>query len=457
MKVDDVVIGSGQAGPFLAQRLAAAGRTVAIVEREHFGGTCVNTGCTPTKTMIASAEAAHRVRESARFGVHVSGDVRVSLAEVKARADKIVMKSRTGIENMLAAEKNCTIVRGSARFVSSHSIEVNGETVEGERFFINVGARPAVPKLAGVDKTPFLTNRELLALTELPEHLIVIGGGYIGLEFAQMFRRFGSRVTVVEMGPRLAAHEDPDFSDALAELFRNEDIALRLDAECIALARANGGVQVRVDCTEGEPELAGSHVLLATGRVPNTDSLNLSAAGVAMDKRGYITVNDTLETNVPNIWALGDCNGRGAFTHTSYNDFEIVAANLLDGEHRRVSDRIQAHALYTDPPLGQVGMSETEVRKSGRKALIATRAMTRVGRAVEKGESFGFMKVLVDAETKMILGAAILGVGGDEAVHSFLDIMYARAPYTTLQHAVHIHPTVTELVPTLLGDLKPLS
>ncbi|SEG36941.1 Pyruvate/2-oxoglutarate dehydrogenase complex, dihydrolipoamide dehydrogenase (E3) component [Bryocella elongata] len=460
-RFDDIVVGSGQAGPFLAVRLANAGRRVAIVERKFFGGTCVNVGCTPTKTMIASAETAHRVRESVRWGVHHAGEVTVSMPEVQLRTQKVVMSSRNGIEKMLRSTPNITVFKGTAHFTSPTTLNVKGEDtaeIEGERIFLNVGTRAAVPDLKGVHDVPFLTNTTLLAMQEVPDHLVVVGGGYIGLEFAQMFRRFGSKVTVVEMGPRLAAHEDPDVTDALIELFTQEDIGLRLNAECIAMAPgAKGGVQVHVNCNEGEPAVQGSHVLLAVGRTPNTQDLGLEAAGVIVDDRGYTPVNDELQTNVPHIYALGDCNKRGAFTHTSYNDFEIVADNLIDGAKRRVTDRIQAHALYTDPPVAQVGMTEVEVKKSGRNALVGRRAMTRVGRAVEKGESFGFMKILADADSKEILGATIFGVGGDEAIHAIVDLMYAKAPYTTLQHAVHIHPTVAELLPTVAGDLKPLT
>jgi len=310
--------------------------------------------------------------------------------------------------------------------------------------------------MPGVDQVPFLTNSTMLDLNVLPRHLIIIGGSYVGLEFAQMYRRFGSEVTVVEMKSRLVQREDPDIADAVREILESEGIHLRLDAECIGFAPQGNDIRVRVNCVEGEPEILGSHVLLAVGRTPNTDDLGLERAGVAVDSQGYVTVDDQLHTNVPGIWALGDCNGRGAFTHTSYNDFEIVAANLLDSDPRRVSDRITAHALYIDPPLAQIGMTETEVRKSGKAALIGIRPMTRIGRAIEKGETKGFMKVLVDTETKKILGAAILGVGGDEAIHCILDVMYANAPFTTLQRAVHIHPTISELIPTVLGDLKPL-
>lgn len=457
---DDLIVGSGQAGPFLAVRLAQAGRRVALVERKFFGGTCVNAGCTPTKTMIASAETAHRARHAADWGVDSPGPVTVSMDRVHERARAIVMKSRNGIEQMLRSEPNCSVFRGTAKFTSPHTMQVTGEDnveLSAERIFLNVGARPHVPDLPGVGDVPFLTSTSLLALPELPEHLVIVGGGYIGLEFAQMYRRFGSRVTVIEMGSRLASREDEDISTALAALFAQEDIAVRLDAECIALEPAAGGVTLHVNCRQDEPAVHGSHVLLAVGRTPNTQDLGLEAAGLTPDKRGFLSVNDELQTAVPHIWALGDCNGCGAFTHTSYNDFEIVADNLLAGASRRVSDRIPCHALFTDPPVAQVGMSETEVRRSGRPALIARRDMTRVSRAVEKGESFGFMKLLVDAETRHILGATIFGVGGDEAIHAVLATMYARAPYTALQHAMHIHPTVAELLPTIAGDLKPLT
>lgn len=456
-KFDDVIIGAGQAGPSLASRLAKAGRKIAFVERKLFGGTCVNTGCTPTKTMIASAEVAQRARDGARFGVHVAGEVRVSLKEVNARADAIVAKSRDGLESMLTSLENCTVFRGTASFVSPHRLRIGDQEIEAERVFLNVGGRAVVPRLPGIDQVKVLTSSDMLHLEDVPQHLVVVGGGYIGLEFAQMFRRFGSEVTVVEMGPRLASHEDEDVSAMLADLMRKEGVAVRLEAECIALSSDGHGVRVHVSCTDGDPETPGSHVLVATGRRPNTDDLNLQAAGVAVDQKGYVIVDDSLRTSAAHIWALGDCNGRGAFTHTAYNDYEIVAANVLDGEERRVSDRIQCHALYTDPPLAQMGMTEREARASGKKILIGKREMTRVSRALEKGESFGAMKVLVDADSKLILGASILGTGGDEVIHCILDVMYAKAPYTVLQRAVHIHPTVSELVPTMLGDLKPLA
>ena len=453
---DSIIIGAGQAGPSLAGRLTQSGQNIAFIERSLFGGTCVNTGCIPTKTLVASAYAAHMARRAADFGVHIEGAIKIDMKAVKARKESILARSRDGIENWLRHMENCTVFHEQARFLSSYEVQAGSETITAKQIFINVGGRAHVPKMPGIGQITYLTNTSILNLEELPEHLVVVGGSYIGLEFAQMFRRFGSEVTVVEMGSRLVQHEDEDVSAAIKEILEAEGIHLRLNAECIAFEAADKGAYVHVSCDDGEPKVHGSHVLLAVGRIPNTDDLGLQAAGIVTDERGYIVVDDQLRTNVEGIWAMGDCNGRGGFTHTSYNDFEIVAANLLDNDPRRVSDRIHAHALYTDPPLGQVGMTETQVRQSGKPALIGTRPMTKVGRAVEKGETQGFMKVLVDAESKKILGASILGTGGDEAIHCILDVMYSGRPYTTIQRAMHIHPTVSELIPTVFGDLKPL-
>ena len=451
---DSIIIGSGQAGPFLAARLAAAGRSVALVERKFLGGTCVNTGCTPTKAMVASAKVAHQTREAAQFGVHIEGHLHVSLTEVKSRADKIVRNSRESLRKMLA-NAGCAVIHGHARFISAHEVQVGEETVRGEEIFINVGLRAAIPKLPGLQDVSYWTNSSLLQRTELPSHLIVVGGGAVGVEFAQMFRRFGSDVTLVEMKRRLVHREDMAGSELVAELLQQEGVQLRLSAECVSFSKNPDGVCVHLGCKEGATEVRGSHVLLAMGRTPNTDDLGLEAAGVKIDSAGYIPVDEQLRTNVPYIWALGDCNRRGGFTHTAYNDFEIVAANLLNGGDRRVSHRIPARALYTDPPLAQVGMTEEEARATGRNLLIATRPMASVSRAIEKGETFGLMKAIVDAHTQRILGAMIFGVGGDEAIHSIVDIMYADKPYTTITNAVHIHPTVAELIPTLLGSLQP--
>ncbi|MDH6232542.1 pyruvate/2-oxoglutarate dehydrogenase complex dihydrolipoamide dehydrogenase (E3) component [Mesorhizobium soli] len=456
-RFDAIIIGTGQAGPPLAGRLTAAGMSVAIIERKLIGGTCVNTGCTPTKTLVASAYAAHLARRAADYGVTLGDPVGVDMKAVKARKDAVSGNARRGLENWLKGMERCTVYEDHATFISPHEVRVGDETLVSDRIFINVGGRANVPDMPGVNQVKHLTNTTILDLDILPRHLVVIGGSYVGLEFAQMYRRFGSEVTVVEMSERLVHREDEDVSDAIRDILENEGIAIRCKAECISFAPRGEDIAVGVDCLEGEPEIIGSHVLLAVGRHPNTDDLGLEAAGVATDKRGYITVDDQLRTNVPGIWALGDCNGRGAFTHTSYNDFEIVAANLLDNDPRKVSDRIVAYALYIDPPLGRVGMTEADARKSGRRVLVGERPMTRVSRAVEKGETQGFMKALVDADSKEILGASILGTGGDEAIHCILDVMYAKAPYTTIQRAVHIHPTVSELIPTILGELKPLA
>ena len=453
-RYDAIIIGTGQAGPSLAERLAKTGMHVAVIERGHFGGTCVNNGCTPTKTLIASAYVARLAKRAVEYGVEV-GPVRVDMARVKARKDAVVESSRTSLEKWLRGLANVSVYRGEARFVKAHTVTVGADTLTAERIFINVGARPYVPDLPGVRQVPYLTNESMMDVDYLPEHLLVIGGSYVGLEFGQMYRRFGSRVTVIEMGPRLIGREDPEVSHAIRDILVAEDIAIRLDAMCIALESAPGGVQVRVECTEGPTRETGTHVLLAVGRVPNTDELGLREAGIETDDRGYIKVDDTLNTSVPNVYALGDCNGHGGFTHPAYNDYEIVADNLLSGAHRKLSDRIPIYGLFTDPPLGRLGRTEAEARRDGFNILIGRMPMTDVSRAREKGETQGLMKVLVDASTKQILGAAILGTGGDEAVQSLVDAMYAHLPCTVVQHGVRIHPTVSELIPTLLGELAP--
>ena len=455
-RFDAIIIGTGQAGPPLAARLSKAGMKVAVVERSLFGGTCVNTGCIPTKTLVASAYAANLARRAAEYGIG-TGTVSVDMKRVKARKDEIAGRSKLNVEKWMRGLGNGTVYLGHARFESPRTVRVGDELLEAEKIFINVGGRALVPPMPGLDQISYLTNSSMMDVDFLPEHLIVIGGSYVGLEFAQMYRRFGSNVTVVEKGPRLIAREDEDVSRAVQEIFEAEGIQIRTRAECMAVRREGGGVAVGLDCAEASREVAGSHLLLAVGRVPNTGDLGLEKAGVETDKAGYIKVDDQLRTNVTGIWALGDCNGKGAFTHTAYNDYEIVAANLLDNDPRKVSDRILTYALFVDPPLGRAGMTEADVKKSGRKALLATRPMTRVGRAIEKGETQGFMKVVVDAETKQILGAAILGVTGDEVIHTLLDVMVAKAPYTTVSRAMHIHPTVSELLPTLLQDLKPIA
>jgi pyruvate/2-oxoglutarate dehydrogenase complex dihydrolipoamide dehydrogenase (E3) component len=452
---DAIIIGTGQAGPPLAKRLSEAGMSVAIAERHLFGGTCVNTGCIPTKAMVASAYAARMARRAGEYGVAVPGGITVDMRAVKARKDGISARSRLGVEKMLRGLKRCSVHNGHARFRSAHEVEIGDTVLRAERIFVNVGGRASVPSVPGVDRVPYLTNSSMMDLDAAPEHLVIVGGSYVGLEFGQMFHRFGSAVTIIEMAPRLLQREDDEVSASIHEVLTSEGIAVRLNARCIRLAGAQGRVEVEVDCAEGRPAVEGSHLLLAAGRRPNTEDLGLDAAGVARDERGYIVVDDQLQTNVPGIWALGDCNGKGAFTHTAYNDFEIVAANLLDGGSRRVSDRIPAYALYIDPPLGRAGLTESEARRRGHSVLVGRRPMSRVGRAVEKGETAGVMKIVVDAKSEEILGAAVFGTGGDEVIHGVLDAMYARAPYPVLQRAMHIHPTVSEYVPTLLGELSP--
>jgi pyruvate/2-oxoglutarate dehydrogenase complex dihydrolipoamide dehydrogenase (E3) component len=455
-RYDAIVIGTGQAGPALAVRFAKAGRSIAIIERKRFGGTCVNNGCIPTKTLIASARAAHVARKADTWGVVVPAGMRVDMPAVKARKDGVVKASSDGVAKWLKGTSGVTVVEGHARFEGPHRVGVGGRQLEAPQIFVNVGGRAAVPPIEGVDNVDHLDNASMMEIDSLPRHLVVIGGSYVGLEFAQMYRRFGSQVTVVEMAPALIAREDAEVSAAVKEILEAEGITVRVAAKCVAVRPHPDGIAVGIDCDTEPKEVVGSHLLLATGRRPNTDDLGCDRAGIALDERGYIKVDDSLRTNVDGIYALGDVNGRGAFTHTAYNDYEIVAANLLDGEQRRVSDRIPTYALFIDPPLGRAGMTEREVREKRIDALVATMPMTRVGRAKERGETKGFMKVLVDAGTKHLLGAALLGIEGDEVIHSLLDVMYARAPYTVITHAVHIHPTVTELVPTLLEQLQPL-
>lgn len=452
---DAIIIGAGQSGPSLAVRLARSGLKTLLVEREHLGGTCVNDGCIPTKTLVASARTAHVARRAAEYGV-TTGPVTVDMKAVKARKDKLVEASKTGLADWIGATANLTLVWGEARFTGPRRIAVAGQEYEAARVFLNVGARPVVPDWPGIGQTPYLTNTSIMDLDVVPEHLIIAGGSYIGLEFAQMYRRFGARVTVLEQGERIIAREDEDVSRTIAEILKGEGIEILTRVAGIAVGPHGAGVRVELTSGGQPAELTGSHLLVAVGRRPNTDGLGLDLAGVAVDARGYITVDDDLRTSAEGVWATGDVNGRGGFTHTSYNDFEIVAANLLDGDARRVSDRLPAYALFVDPPLGRVGMTEAQAKAAGHKVLRGLMPMSRVGRAKERGETQGFMKILVDADSKLILGAAMLCIEGDEIVHSVLDVMAAKAPYTVIQRGVHIHPTVSELIPTLLGDLKPL-
>ena len=455
-KYDAIIIGTGQSGPALAARLSKEGFEAAIIERKLFGGTCVNVGCIPTKTLVASARAAYVARRGSEFGVMIDGDIVVDMKRVKARKDGVVKQSNQGVTNWMKNTPNLAVYEGHARFESPNSVSVDGELLQAEKIFINVGGRALAPPMPGLDEVDYLTNSSMMEVDFLPEHLLIVGGSYIGLEFAQIYRRFGSRVTVFDRNERLIKREDEDISDAIKETLEGEGIEIRLNAECMSVQKRDRGMAIDVACDQGAPEVVGSDLLMAVGRRPNTDDLGLEKAGIDTDKRGFIVVDDELRTSVEGVWAIGDVNGRGAFTHTSYNDYEIVAANLFDHDARRVNDRILCYGLFVDPPLGRVGLTEAQARESGREVLMGKMLMTRVGRARERSETQGFMKVLVDAKTKRILGAAIFGIGGDEIIHSILDLMYADAPYTVMQRAVHIHPTVTELLPTMLGGLKPL-
>ena len=456
IRFDALIIGTGQAGPSLAARLSGAGMKVAVVEKDKFGGTCVNNGCTPTKAMVASAYAAHVARRARDYGVRVEGEPQVDMKRVKARKDQIVQNTTNGIEKWMEGLKGAKVYRGHARFIGKNTIQVASDQLAADKIFINVGGRPLVPKMPGIDTVPYLTNETMMDLDFIPEHLLVIGGSYVGLEFAQIMRRFGSRVTVVEMIPRLVGREDEDVSLEIQRFLADEGVGLRLDAKCISLQKESDGLSVGLDCKEGAPRERGTHLLLAVGRVPNTADLGLEVAGIATDQRGYIEVDEGLRTSNPQVWALGDCNGKGAFTHTAYNDYEIVADNLLSNAGRKVTDRIPAYALYTDPPLGRVGLSEKEIKEKGIKALVGKRPMSMVARAVEKGETNGFLKIHVEQGSQRILGAALLGTGADESVHSLLDAVYSGMRYSEFQRHVRIHPTVSELLPTVLEDLSPL-
>ncbi len=451
---DAIVIGTGQAGPSLAARCASEGLKTAVIEKHKFGGTCVNTGCTPTKAMVASARAAYVARRGNEFGVEINGDIQVNLKKVKARKDKLIHNSTKGVESWLRETKNLTVIEGHARFTDNHTIQVGNRLLTANKIIINTGARAFVPP--AFREVDYMTNAEILELEEVPEHLIIIGGSYIGLEFGQMFRRFGSNVTIIEQGEEIIGREDPSTSKTVRNILEQEGVMFRLNSKCISATQSGKEITVNVDCTRGPSQITGSHLLVATGRRPNSDDLGLEFTDIQTDERGYIKTNDVLQTSLNGVWALGDVNGKGAFTHTAYNDFEIVAANLFDNDHRKVSDRILNYALYTDPPLSHIGMYEHEARKSDKNVLIGYREMSRIARAKERSETKGFIKILVDTDTERILGATIVGIDGDEIIHSLLDVMYADKPYTVISRAVHIHPTISELIPTILQNLKPL-
>ncbi len=452
MRYDAIIIGTGQAGPGLAGDLIKNGYKTAIIEKGHYGGTCVNTGCTPTKAYVASARRARAAKNSSGHGVSVEGKVKVDLKTIKKRKDEIVQESRDGLKGFLENTDKLTAYRGKAVFTGPHTVEVNGEELEADKIFINVGGRPRIPD--GFEEVGYLTNQSILELEEIPRHLLIVGGGYVGLEFGQMFRRFGSEVTIIEMADRLLKREDQDVCSGISEIFEKEGIHIRLNAECISGRPAGDQIEVELDCEEGDKIVRGSHLLIAAGRVPNTDDLGLDKAGVETDDRGYIRVNNGLQTSARHIWAMGDCNGEGAFTHTAYNDYQIVASHLFGDGSRKLSDRYVCYAAYIDPPIARVGMSEQEAKEKGITYKLAKRPMKRIARAKEKGETQGFLKILVEEDTDKVLGAAFLGTGADEYIHTIIDLMYAEAPYTVIRDAVHIHPTVSELLPTMLENLE---
>ena len=453
-KFDAIIIGTGQAGPPLAASLAKNGLKIAIIEKGHLGGTCVNVGCTPTKAYVASARRAFIAKNSESLGVEVKGEIVVNLKTVKARKDQIIQDSRDGLHEMLTETENISLIKGTAKFEDEHTVIVDGKKYSADKIYINVGGRARIPE--GFSSVPFLTNKSILELEEIPEHLIIVGGGYIGLEFGQMFRRFGSKVTILENGDKLLKQEDDEFAEEIAEILKKEGVDIRLNSECISAKKKGDQIEVSIECTEGSPTLTGSHVLVATGRVPNTDTLGLDKIGMKLDKRGYIKVNDELQTNLDHIWALGDCNGEGAFTHTAYNDFQIVNSHLFQDKKRKLSDRFLCYAAFIDPPISRVGLNEKDIKEKGIKAKVATIEMSKIARAKEMGETQGMLKILIDDKTDKVLGATFLGTGADEYIHTIIDLMYADAPYTVIRDAVHIHPTVSELIPTMLENPKPL-
>lgn len=453
MRYDAIIIGAGQAGTPLSNALAERGWTVALIEKSHLGGTCVNTGCTPTKTMIASAQIAHYARNASRWGVKV-GQMSVDLPAIVSRKDSIVESFRSGLEKRVAEHPKVHLYRGAARFLSSRTVQIGKDTIESERIFLNLGARPDPPQFTGLDAVGYLTNESIMELQEVPDHLLVLGGGYIGLEFGQTFRRFGSRVTVIHKAEHILPHEDADVTTELQKVLEAEGIEFRLKSNPVEVERKQGRIHLTFTSGNQTSTVNGTHLLAATGRRPNTDDLSLEKAGVELDSRGCIKVNERLETSVPGIWALGDVKGGPAFTHISYNDYQIVYGNVVESKNATIKDRYVPYSLFTDPQLGRVGITEKEARATGRRLKMGKYSMSSVSRAIERGETAGFMKIIVDAMSDKILGAAILGVEGGELVQILGAVMLSGAPYTLLKGAVFIHPTLAEGFFGLMESVK---
>jgi pyruvate/2-oxoglutarate dehydrogenase complex dihydrolipoamide dehydrogenase (E3) component len=456
MRYDAIIIGSGQGGNPLAQHLASVGQMVALIESDHLGGTCINTGCTPTKAMVASAQIAHYVRNANRWGIQAS-HVGIDLAAILKRKNNIVQEFRSGWQERIDEQSNWHLYRGRARFVGPKQIQVAKETLEADRIFIDTGASPTIPSIPGLDSVGYLTNVSLLELCELPEHLIVLGAGYVGLEFGQMFRRFGSAVTIIQTAERILPNEDDDVTDELQRSLECEGIKVLLKTRTIEVKRESKGLALKVQDATGTHAVSGSHLLLATGRTPNTRDLDLDKAGVKVDKKGFIVVNERLETSAPGIWALGDVNGGPAFTHISYNDFQILYGNLIEGKNLSTNSRLVPYALYTDPQLGRVGLTEKVARASGHKLKIGKVEMSHVARAIERAETQGFMKIVVDAATDGVLGASILSTEAGELIQILSTLMLAERPYTLLKGAIYIHPTLAEGFFSLMESVKPVN
>jgi pyruvate/2-oxoglutarate dehydrogenase complex dihydrolipoamide dehydrogenase (E3) component len=456
MKYDAIIVGSGQAGNPLAYRLADLGWSVALIEKKNLGGTCINVGCTPTKTMVHRAQVAHYARNAARWGVNAS-NVSVDLSKIVAQKDEIVLSFRGGLQKQVDKRVNLRLYRGHARFVGPHQLKAGDDLLESEKIFIDTGGRPSIPAIPGLDSVPYLTNENAMQLTSVPKHLLILGGGYIGLEFGQMFHRFGSRVTILHTGKQFVSREDPEIAAELQKALEAEGIQFLLNARTTRVESRSGAVTLSFEPPAGASNVTGSHLLVATGRSPNTDNLGLDKAGIETDKSGFIKVNGRLETNAPGVWALGDCKGGPAFTHLSYNDFQIVYGNLIEGKNLSIENRLVPYCVFTDPQLGGVGMTEKEARAKGYKLKIGRCPMTRVARAIERGETAGLMKLVVDASNDRILGASILASEGGELVQILGTLMLANQPYTLLKGAVYIHPTLAEGFFFLVEDVKPVA